>query len=116
MVWTLTGSDLNHELLTANVAVVPSIWPEPFGLVVGEAAKLWSPVVVSAVGGLPEWKEKGLDVWTCPAARPKDLAATIKQVCLTRAWVSQPALKDGPGELLPVRRSIASMNLKRLAG
>jgi glycosyltransferase involved in cell wall biosynthesis len=35
-------------------AVVPSVWPEPFGLVAAEAMAAGKPVVASAVGGLAE--------------------------------------------------------------
>ena len=34
--------------------VAPSIWPEPFGLVVAEALAAGRPVVASAIGGIPE--------------------------------------------------------------
>lgn len=34
--------------------VTPSIWPEPFGLVVAEALAAGRPVVASAIGGIPE--------------------------------------------------------------
>lgn len=38
----------------ASVVVVPSIFPEPFGLVAAEAMSVGTPVVASAVGGLPD--------------------------------------------------------------
>jgi glycosyltransferase involved in cell wall biosynthesis len=43
----------------ARVVVVPSRWPEPFGMVGLEA--MWSarPVVGFAVGGIPDWLEDG---------------------------------------------------------
>ena len=34
--------------------VAPSIWPEPFGIVVAEALAAGRPVVASAIGGIPE--------------------------------------------------------------
>jgi glycosyltransferase involved in cell wall biosynthesis len=34
--------------------VAPSVWPEPFGLVVAEALAGGRPVVASAIGGIPE--------------------------------------------------------------
>jgi glycosyltransferase involved in cell wall biosynthesis len=37
----------------ATVVAVPSIFPEPFGLVATEAMSVGTPVVASAVGGLP---------------------------------------------------------------
>lgn len=37
----------------AAIVVVPSIFPEPFGLVAAEAMSVGTPVIASAVGGLP---------------------------------------------------------------
>lgn len=39
---------------TATAVVVPSRWPEPFGLVALQAAQMGRPVIAAAVGGLPE--------------------------------------------------------------
>lgn len=44
----------------AAVVVVPSIWPEPFGLVGIEAMSYGKPVVAFNVGGIPEWLEDGV--------------------------------------------------------
>jgi glycogen(starch) synthase len=45
---------------TATVVLMPSRWPEPFGLVALEAAQMGRPTIASAVGGLPEIVEHGL--------------------------------------------------------
>jgi glycogen(starch) synthase len=39
---------------TSTVVVMPSRWPEPFGLVALQAAQMGRPVVACRVGGLPE--------------------------------------------------------------
>jgi len=40
---------------TADLLVVPSLWPEPYGLVGLEAAALSVPALAFAVGGIPDW-------------------------------------------------------------
>lgn len=43
----------------ADALVVPSLWPEPFGLVGLEAAAAGVPAVGFATGGIPEWLKDG---------------------------------------------------------
>lgn len=55
----LVAEDVPHEDVLRGwghclAAVVPSIWPEPFGVVALEAMAAGRPVVASAVGGLAE--------------------------------------------------------------
>lgn len=45
---------------TATMVLMPSRWPEPFGLAALQAAQMARPVIASAVGGLPEVVEHGL--------------------------------------------------------
>ncbi len=45
---------------TADLLVVPSIWPEPFGLVGLEAAALAVPALAFDVGGISEWLADGI--------------------------------------------------------
>lgn len=42
-------------LVNCLALVVPSLWPEPFGIVGIEAMSYKKPVIASNVGGLPEW-------------------------------------------------------------
>jgi glycosyltransferase involved in cell wall biosynthesis len=43
----------------SHVAVMPSLWPEPFGRVGLEAGSLGVPAVAFPVGGIPDWLEDG---------------------------------------------------------
>lgn len=46
--------DAVQFLAGIDVLVVPSLWHEPFGLVLSEAMSVGVPVVAAAVGGIPE--------------------------------------------------------------
>ena len=45
----------------ADVLVMPSLWPEPFGLVGVEAGLYGVPVAAYAVGGISEWLRPGVN-------------------------------------------------------
>jgi glycosyltransferase involved in cell wall biosynthesis len=58
------------EMRTADVLAVPSLWPEPFGLVGIEAGCVGLPAAGFAVGGITDWLKPGisgesasLDAW-----------------------------------------------------
>jgi len=54
LIGKLNRADLVRELQNSSIAVVPSVWQEPFGLTVVEAMASRLPVVATKVGGLPE--------------------------------------------------------------
>jgi glycosyltransferase involved in cell wall biosynthesis len=66
-------------LASADALVVPSLWPEPFGLVGLEAAAAGVPAAAFATGGIPEWLRDGETGCLAPAAgsRPRLLADAI---------------------------------------
>jgi glycosyltransferase involved in cell wall biosynthesis len=51
----LSSERLAEEFANASVVVVPSLWPEPFGLVGIEALAAGRPVIASATGGVSDW-------------------------------------------------------------
>lgn len=51
---------LSQYYQKASIVVVPSIWPEPFGMVGIEAMSYGKPVVAFNVGGIPDWLEDGV--------------------------------------------------------
>jgi glycosyltransferase involved in cell wall biosynthesis len=75
------GGDRLHALYrNAQVVVVPSIWPEPFGLVGLEAMSHARPVVAFAVGGIPEWLSDGETGFLVPPRDVRSMAARIQQL------------------------------------
>lgn len=64
--------DPSPWLRRADVVVMPSDAPEPFGLIAIEAFARGRPVIASAAGGLAEIVTDGVDGWTFP---PRDAAA-----------------------------------------
>jgi glycosyltransferase involved in cell wall biosynthesis len=91
----------------ADALVVPSIWPEPFGLVGLEAAAAGVPAVAFATGGIPEWLQDGENGCLAPArGASSDLLAAAILRC-----VGSPEelrrLSDG------ARRSSAAWTLGR---
>lgn len=77
----VSGKDIAGWYELSDVLVVPSIWPEPAGLVVPEARKQGKPVVVFDVGGLPEWNNWMDGVYV---ARPADVEHLAEQILA--AW------------------------------
>jgi glycosyltransferase involved in cell wall biosynthesis len=51
--------ELDAAYRRARIVVVPSLWPEPFGLVGIEAMAHRRPVIGSATGGIPDWLVDG---------------------------------------------------------
>ena len=54
----------------ADLVAVPSLWPEPFGLVGIEAGCLGTPSVGYAVGGIPDWLISGRTGELAPGEPP----------------------------------------------
>ena len=64
----------------ASVLVVPSLWPEPFGIVGIEAMARALPVVAYRSGGIPEWLEDGRTGMLCEPGDINGLAESIDAV------------------------------------
>jgi glycosyltransferase involved in cell wall biosynthesis len=56
----LGPDELAEQFAEASIVVVPSHWPEPFGLVGIEAFAAGRPVIASATGGIGDWLQDGL--------------------------------------------------------
>jgi glycosyltransferase involved in cell wall biosynthesis len=67
--------ELAEELANASVVVMPSLWPEPFGLVGIEALSAGRPVIASSTGGIGDWLHDGV---TGLCVRPGDARALAR--------------------------------------
>ena len=66
----LSGVELDTSLSEADLLVLPSLWPEPFGLVGPEMGLRGVPVAAFAVGGIPNWLSDGVNGYLAPADPP----------------------------------------------
>jgi glycosyltransferase involved in cell wall biosynthesis len=61
------AEELAQELADASIVAVPSLWPEPFGIVGIEAFAAGRPAIASDTGGIPDWLEHGVNGLAVPA-------------------------------------------------
>jgi glycosyltransferase involved in cell wall biosynthesis len=96
--WT-TGRELEGLFDASDLLVVPSVWPEPFGLIGLQAADHGLPSVGFAVGGIPDWLRPGVNGQLADANPPtaESLARAIIE-CLKDPQV-YARLRDGAGRL-----------------
>lgn len=73
----VTPERLRDIMACSKLAVIPSLWQEPLGLVVLEAMACGVPVVASSVGGIPEMITDGENGLLVPPGDPSTLAAAI---------------------------------------
>ena len=85
----LSPEEITAKMRQADLLAVPSLWPEPFGLVGIEAGCVGTPAVAYAVGGIPDWLIPGVSGEMAPAERlyPAPLADAIARALRnTNAW------------------------------
>jgi len=76
----LSAAELARELAEASVVVLPSLWPEPFGLVGIEAFSAGRPVVASDTGGVRDWLDDGVSGVLVPPGDVGALAHALDQL------------------------------------
>jgi glycosyltransferase involved in cell wall biosynthesis len=84
----LSRQDVQRCMASVALQIVPSLWAEPFGLVVVEAMARGTPVLASATGALPELLEDGRTGYLCPPGDPARLAARMVEVLADRAHLA----------------------------
>jgi glycosyltransferase involved in cell wall biosynthesis len=88
----LAPDELAQELADASVVAVPSLWPEPFGLVGIEAFAAGRPAVASATGGIGDWLQDGVSGLAVQPGDPRALAAALNEL------LSDPERQRAMGE------------------
>lgn len=83
---------LAEQYAEASIVVIPSLWPEPFGLVGIEAFAAGRPVIASATGGIGDWLQDGLSGVCVPAGDPGALAGALTEL------LADPARQQRMGE------------------
>jgi glycosyltransferase involved in cell wall biosynthesis len=73
----LSREEMEQRFASAWVQVIPSRWPEPFGLVAAEAMMRGTAVVASNTGGLAEVIQHTLTGTLLPPQDPEALAAAL---------------------------------------
>ena len=76
----LDTDELARELAEASVVAMPSVWPEPFGLVGIEAFAAGRPVVASATGGIEDWLEDGVNGLSVEPGDAHALARALREL------------------------------------
>ena len=71
---------------TATLMLMPSRWPEPFGLVALQAAQMGRPTIAAAVGGLPEIVEHGRTGLLVAADSEHGLADAVQELLANPRW------------------------------
>lgn len=72
------GNSLDALYERAAVVVLPSLWPEPFGIVGIEAMARARPVVAFDVGGVRDWLEDGRTGLVARPGDARDLAEKVR--------------------------------------
>jgi glycosyltransferase involved in cell wall biosynthesis len=76
----LDEEPLAQELAEASVVVLPSLWPEPFGLAGIEAFSAGRPVIASDTGGIGDWLEHGVSGLRVPPGDAGALASALTEL------------------------------------
>lgn len=77
----LNAAARTAALRCSDLLVMPSVWPEPYGMVGVEAGALGVPAVAFAVGGVTEWLEPGVSGELAGSANPS--AASLAEAIIS---------------------------------
>jgi glycosyltransferase involved in cell wall biosynthesis len=78
----VSHEEVSQHYADAKVVVVPSRWPEPFGMIGLEAMHHGRPVVAFRVGGIPDWLEDHVTGLLVPEQDVDGLARSVEQLLM----------------------------------
>jgi glycosyltransferase involved in cell wall biosynthesis len=109
----LPADELARELAEASVVVIPSVWPEPFGLVGLEAFAAGRPVIASATGGVGDWLEDGVNGL---AVKPGDASTLARALNELLADPARQQAMGAAGRQMAEARFCADRHVAALLG
>jgi glycosyltransferase involved in cell wall biosynthesis len=80
VVGQVTPEEAQQIMASAAISVVPSLWPEPFGLVGPESMACGTPVVASGRGGIGEWLDDGYNGLRADPTQKGAMAAAMQRL------------------------------------
>jgi glycosyltransferase involved in cell wall biosynthesis len=107
----VSAEDLQRFYLDASVFAVPSVWPEPFGMVGPEAMRYGLPVVAFNSGGIEEWLLHGENGFLVPWMDTTTFASRIRELLRNKELGRQMGQngRDRVNRVYPAARQIESL-------
>ena len=95
----LEGEKLSRTYADSDLLVVPSLWPEPFGLVGPEAGLHGLPAAAFAVGGVSQWLIDGINGYLASGDPPSAAGLAEAIIKCLRDPVGHAQLRRGACEV-----------------
>lgn len=108
----LDAAGLARELAEASVVAMPSVWPEPFGLVGIEALSAGRPVIASSTGGIVDWLQDGVNGIAVAPGDERELASSLQALLADPA---RQAAMGSAGKQMVAERYSAQHHVNALA-
>lgn len=108
----LESAQLGAMLDESDLLVLPSLWPEPFGLVGIEAGSHAVPAAAFAVGGTQEWLFNGVNGYLAPGSPPTAAGLAEAIIKCLRDPIEHGRLRRGAIEV--ARRFTAAAHASEL--
>lgn len=94
---------LGRAMQRSDLLVLPSLWPEPLGLIGLEAARCGLPVAAFAVGGVPDWLHPGVNGHLADGHPPTPHGLAAAMAACLKDRPTHDALRLGARRLAPDR-------------